>query len=295
SDSYWYAEHQMNYALDRFEQQVREAIIATGKVPAELVELTTPKPNIPADLAFPTFRAAKELKLSPPQLAQELAAAIHVTEDSLIGGIAATGPFLNFTLHVGRLTTAVLEEVERLGPRYGHDDQGNGKTVIVEYSSPNVARRMHVGHIRTTIIGQALFNIFAALGYHTISDNHLGDWGKQFGVLIMAVVHEGKPAGADEETLAGLERLYTKYNTLTESDPAADDEARSWSLRLEQGEPQAREIWQWIVDLTMRYINPLYARLGAHFDTTHGESFFEDKMEPIIAKAQDEGVATRDE
>jgi arginyl-tRNA synthetase len=288
-------EQHMNYALDRFEQQVRDAIIATGKLPPLLVDLTSPKPNIPADLAFPTFRAAKELRVPPQQLAQELAGAVTFGDDALVGGVAAAGPFLNFTLHVGRLTAAVLEEIERLGIRYGHDDQGAGKTVIVEYSSPNVARRMHVGHIRTTIIGQALFNILSALGYHTISDNHLGDWGKQFGVLIMAVVRERKPEGADEETLAGLEQLYTKYNTLTESDPAADDEARSWSLRLEQGEPQARAIWQWIVDLTMRYTTPLYERLGAHFDTVHGESFFEDKMEPIIAKAQDEGVATRDE
>jgi len=285
----------MNYALDRFEQQVRDAIIATGKVPAGLVELTAPKPNIPADLAFPAFRAAKELKLPPQQLAQEVAEAVRFADDSLIGGVAAAGPFLNFTLRAGRLTAAVLEEVERLGPRYGHDDQGAGKTVIVEYSSPNVARRMHVGHIRTTIIGQALFNIISALGYHTISDNHLGDWGKQFGVLIMAVVHEGKPEGADEETLAELEQLYTKYNALIERDPAADDEARSWSLRLEQGEPQARAIWQWIIDLTMRYINPLYQRLGARFDTVHGESFFEDKMAPIMDKAQEQRVATRDE
>jgi arginyl-tRNA synthetase len=285
----------MDYALDRFEQQVRDAIIATGKAPAAQVEVTAPKPNIPADLAFPAFRAAKELGVAPPQLAQELAAAVRFADDSLVGGVTAAGPFLNFTLDVGRLTAAVLEEVEELGPRYGHDDRGTGKTIIVEYSSPNVARRMHVGHIRTTIIGQSLFNIISALGYHTISDNHLGDWGKQFGVLIMAVVREGKPEGADEETLARLEQLYTKYNTLTEQDPAADDEARSWSLRLEQGEPQARAIWQWIVDLTMRYTNPLYERLGAHFDTIHGESFYEDKMAAVIAKAQDEGVATRDD
>jgi arginyl-tRNA synthetase len=285
----------MDYALDRFEQQVRDAIIATGKVPAGLVELAAPKPNIPADLAFPAFRAAKELKLPPQQLAQELAEAVRFADDSLIGGVAAAGPFLNFTLRAGQLTANVLVEIERLGPRYGHDDQGAGKTVIVEYSSPNVARRMHVGHIRTTIIGQALFNIIAALGYHAISDNHLGDWGKQFGVLIMAVVREGKPEGADEKTLAELEQLYTKYNTLIERDPSADDEARSWSLRLEQGEPQARAIWQWIVDLTMRYINPLYERLGARFDTVHGESFFEDKMAPIMDKAQENRVATRDE
>src|SRR5262249_38144338 len=142
------------------------------------------------------------------KLAQELAEALHLGPDSLIGGVAAAGPFLNFTLDPTRLAAAVLEEVERLGARYGSDDRGAGKTVMVEYSSPNVARRMHVGHIRTTIIGQALFNITAALGYHTISDNHIGDWGKNFGVLITAIQHEGRPAGADESALAALEQLY---------------------------------------------------------------------------------------
>ncbi|HEY3228133.1 MAG TPA: arginine--tRNA ligase, partial [Roseiflexaceae bacterium] len=285
----------MDYALDRFEQQVRAAIAATGKVPAAQIEVAQPKPNIPADLAFPTFRAAKELGVPPPRLAQELAEAVRFDPDSLVGGVAAAGPFLNLTLDPARLTVAVLEEVERLGPRYGSDDRGAGKTALVEYSSPNVARRMHVGHIRSTIIGQALFNITAALGYHAMSDNHLGDWGKQFGILIMAIVHEGRPAGEGEEALATLERIYTKYNTLAEQDSTFDEEARRWSLKLERGDPQARELWQWIIEQTMHYTSPLYERLGAHFDTTHGESFFEDKMVPVIAEAIDKRVAYRDE
>jgi arginyl-tRNA synthetase len=285
----------MDYALDRFQQQVRAALALTGKVPVALIEVAAPKPNIPADLAFPAFRAAKELGLAPPKLAQELAEALRFEPDALIGGVAAAGPFLNFTLDAGRLTAAVLEEVERLGARYGHDDQGDGKTALVEYSSPNVARRMHVGHIRTTIIGQSLFNITAALGYHTISDNHIGDWGKNFGVLITAIQRDGRPAGADESALAALEQLYAQYNKLTEDDPAIDQEARDWSLKLEQGDPQARELWQWIVQMTLAYAQPLYDRLGVRFDTTHGESFYEDKMESVIARALEQQVAYRDE
>ncbi|MFO7168083.1 MAG: arginine--tRNA ligase [Chloroflexota bacterium] len=281
----------MDYALDAFERQARQAILDTGKVPEALVELVQPKPNIPADLAFPTFRAAKELSVPPPQLAQELAQALKLPDGALVAGASAAGPFLNFTLDVGRLTARTLEEVERLGDRYGANDAGAGKTIVIDYSSPNVARRMHIGHIRSTIIGQALYNIFSFHGYRVIGDNHLGDWGKQFGVLIMALVREGRPQAEGEAALAELEQLYTKYNSLAEDDPAYDDEARSWSLRLEQGDPQARELWQWVVDLTLRVNQRQYDRLGVRFDTAHGESFYADKVEPIIAKALDTGVA----
>ncbi|MEM8532575.1 MAG: arginine--tRNA ligase [Chloroflexota bacterium] len=285
----------MEYALDRFEREICGAIHATGQVPEHFIELATPKPNIPADLAFPVFRVAKEQSIAPPQLAQELAATIRVGSNSMIGRIASAGPFLNFSVDNGRLATIVLHEVEQLGPRYGHDDLGQGQTILVEYSSPNMARRMHVGHIRTTIIGQSLFNIIVALGYRTLSDNHIGDWGKNFGVLITAIEHEGRPEGEDETALAALEQLYAKYNSLTEQDPAIDQEARDWSLRLEQGDSHARELWQWIVQMTLSYIQPLYDRLGVRFDTTHGESFFEDKMEPVVTKAIDQQIAYRDE
>ena len=284
----------MDYALDRFEQQVRVAIAATGKVPEPLIEVTAPKPNIPADLAFPAFKAAKELRVAPPQLAQELAAAIQVPDDSLIEGVAAAGPFLNFTIHPTRLTTAVLEEVEELGPRYGSDDQGAGKTVVIDYSSPNVAKLMHVGHIRSTIVGQSLYNIFGS-GYRVIGDNHLGDWGKQFGMNIAAVVKWGKPTGAGEEALAQLDKLYAEYTRLAKEDQALDDEARAWSLRLEQGDPTARELWQWMVDLTISANRRNYDRLGVHFDHIYGESFYESMLPAVIQEALDKRAAYRDE
>jgi len=216
----------MEYALDRFEREVRAALSGQGRVPAELVEVVTPRPNIPADLAFPTFRLARERGVAAPRLAQDLAATMRFGPDSLVGGVAAIGPFLNFSLSPPRLAAAVLEEVPRLGLRYGHDDLGAGRTALVEYSSPNMARRMHVGHVRTTIIGQAVANILAALGYRVLRDSHIGDWGKNFGVLITAIRREGRPAGAGEDALATLEHLYAKYSRLTTEDPAIDREAR---------------------------------------------------------------------
>ena len=285
----------MDYALDRFEREVREAIAATGKVGATQIEVTAPKQNIPADLAFPTFRAAKELGVAPPKLAAELAASLSFGPDSLVGEVAAIGPFLNFTLNTPRLTAEVLHEVARLGARYGHDTLGDGKTVIVDYSSPNVAKLMHVGHIRSTIIGQALYNIYCFLGYTVVADNHLGDWGKQFGMNIAAIMRWGKPAGEGEEAIAELDKLYARYNRLAKDDRALDEEARAWSLRLEQGDPTARALWQWMVDMTLRANQRNYDRLGVRFDHTYGESFYEPMLPEVIQDGIDTGVAYRDE
>jgi arginyl-tRNA synthetase len=285
----------MDYALDRFVADIKEAIQATGKVPEPLIELQTPKPNIPADLAFPAFRAARELKVPPPKLAQELAATLRFAPDSLVGAVEAVGPFLNFHIHPERLGIAVLGEIARSAETYGHDAAGQGKTIVIDYSAPNVARRMHIGHIRSTIIGQTLANIFRTRGYRVIGDNHLGDWGKQFGSLLAAIHREGKPQAEGEAALEQLEAMYARYNNAIAEHPELDDEARTWSLRLEQGDPQARELWQWCVDLTLHANQPNYDRLGVAFDHAYGESFYEHMLSGVIQEALDSDVAYRDE
>ncbi len=285
----------MNYALERFAADVRAAISATGVIPDALIETQIPKPNIPADLCFPTFRAAKELGTPPPQLAEQLAAAITIPPHSLIGEVSTAGPFLNFTLHPQRLANAVLDEILRLGEDYGHSEQGHGKTIVVDYSSPNVAKRMHVGHIRSTIIGQSLVNIFRALGYRVVGDNHLGDWGKQFGVIIASIKRYGKPDTEGEAALAQLETIYTRYNEEMNDNPDLDDEARRWSLQLEQGDAEARALWQWCVETTLQINQQNYDRLGVYFDHVYGESFYEHMLPDIIQQALDAGVAHRDE
>jgi arginyl-tRNA synthetase len=285
----------MKYALERFSAEVKRAIAATGRVPEDLIETVTPKPNIPADLAFPTFRAAKGAGIAPPQLAQELATAIIPAPDSLIGGVAAAGPFLNFTVHPTRFAQAVLEEVSAGGSRYGHHEDGAGKKIVVDYSAPNIAKRMHVGHIRSTIIGQAIVNIFRALGYHVYGDNHLGDWGKQFGVVLASIEREGLPTVEGEAAIAELEEMYTRYSNAMKEDKRLDDEAQRWSLALEQGDSKARELWQWSVDLTLRANQRNYDRLGVHIDHAYGESFYEPMLAGIIEEAIAKGVAYRDE
>lgn len=285
----------MEYALERFSTEVTIAIAATGKVNPRLIELTTPKPNIPADLAFPTFRAAKELGVPPPQLAADLAAAITLGEGSLIGAVSAAGPFLNFSMHPERLATAVLQEIAAQGDAYGHQRDGAGQTIVVDYSAPNIAKRMHVGHIRSTIIGQSVVNIFRALGFKVIGDNHLGDWGKQFGVVLASVEQAGKPEGEGEAALEALEAQYARYATAAKENPTLDELARSWSLRLEQGDPQARELWQWSIDLTMNAAQRNYDRLGVHIDHAYGESFYEPMLGDVIRQSLERGVAYREE
>jgi len=285
----------MEYALDRFAREAHEAIAGTGQVPDELIELVVPKPNIPADLAFPTFRAAKELGVAAPQLAQRIASNVRRAPGTLVGDVTAIGPFVNVGVDTVLLADTVLGEIERLGERYGSDEQGNGQTTVIDYSSPNVAKRMHAGHIRTTIIGQSLVNILRFLGYPVIGDNHLGDWGKQFGVILAAVQRYGEPQGEGEELLAGFEEIYTRYNSAMKDDQALDEEARAWSLRLEQGDPQARAIWQRAVDLTLRVNQRMYDRLGVAIDHTYGESFYEPMLAGVIEEALAKGVAYRDE
>jgi arginyl-tRNA synthetase len=288
-------EEDVDYAIDRLVAEARSAILATGLVPAALIELEAAKAGVSADLAFPTFRAAKERGVAPARLAQELAATVRVTSGSLVGEVAASGPYLNVIRHVEQFAAAVFTDVERLGPRYGHDEIGAGRTIVVDYSSPNVAKRMHVGNIRSTIIGQALVNILAALGYRTVGDNHLGDWGKSFGILLLALEREGWPDGQGESLLVALERLYATYSTLAARDPALDQAARDWSLRLERNDPLTRALAERAVVLTMHANRPSYDRLGVRFDHAHGESFYAPLLTGVVQEAIDKGVAHRDE
>lgn len=285
----------MDYTLDTFIGEIKAALLATGKVPESLIELQIPKANVPADMALPCFRAAKAAGVAPPALASELAAQLRFGEDSLVGSVATAGPFLNFTLNQERLARAVTAEVLDKGEAYGHDDLGSGQTVIIDYSSPNVAKRMHVGHIRSTIIGQSINNMLKALGYTTVSDNHLGDTGTSFGKLLYAIDRWGWPDSEGEQLLADLEELYQQASRAETEDPSIGDAARSWSLKLDQNEPRAMELLGKATELTLKANQKNYDRLGVSFDTNHGETFYLDKMGPYVEEALAKGIAYRDE
>lgn len=187
-----------------------------------------------------------------------------------------------------------MTEIETAGEAYGTVADGAGRTVVIDYSSPNIAKRMHVGHIRSTIIGQALVHIFRALGYRVIGDNHLGDWGTQFGIILAAMQRYGRPQNEGEAAMAELEALYARYNAEMKDNPALEDEARRWSLALEQGDPEARALWQWCVDLSLRAAQRNYDRLGIRFDYAYGESFYESMLPGVIEEALRSEAAFRD-
>lgn len=283
----------MEYFLDRFANEIRMAIANGSAIPVNQIDLQTPKSKVPADLTLHCFRPAKTLGIDPTVLARQLAETLQFGEDSAVATVAAVGPFLNFSLRPEHLAREVLREAAT--PSYGTDDEGAGKTVVVDYSSPNVAKRMHVGHIRSTIIGQSLVNIYRSLGYHVIGDNHIGDLGTGFGRLLYAIERWGWPQGEGEALLAELEDLYQRATAAEAEDPGIGDAARAWSLKLERGDAQAMEFWKQVIDLTLRANQRNYARLGVTFDHTYGESFYTEMMPAVIDEALRTQVAHLDE
>jgi arginyl-tRNA synthetase len=285
-------ENENPYVYEEVRAEAARLITATGLVAPEAVTLVTPKPNIPADLAFPVFPVASAAGVKPNEFAEQLARAITISEGSLIGSVEPAGGFLNFAVRPDVFAEAVVEEVLSRGDDYGISPTvGAGEKVVLEYSSPNIARKMHVGHLRTTVIGHALHKIFLALGYEVVADNHLGDWGTQFGTLLAALDIWKLTPWNDPDPVQSLIEIYAKFNNAATEDESLKNLARDWFRRLEEGDSWARETWQRLIDITMVEFERTYQRFGIQFDTVHGESFYEPMLTPLVQEAIDKGVA----
>lgn len=264
-------------------QALAEAISAqTGKSIKieEIAESIETPPQNMGDLAFPCFKLAKLMKTSPQRIAENIAASI--TPPPFIEKVITAGPYLNFAYRPAVFVESVLKAVKRQGEGYGRSYIGQGQNIVIDYSSPNIAKPFHVGHFRATIIGNALCRILSFIGYNTIGINHLGDWGTQFGKLIVAYTKWGDAAKVEAEGISELQRLYVMYHETAAQDTTLDCEARAWMLKMQEGDEEALGIWRWFVDVSMAEFSRIYEMLGVHFDHITGESFYNDKMEAAV-------------
>ncbi len=244
------------------------------------------------DYAFPCFRLAKAMRKAPPAIAEELRAGI--TLPSSITKAEVKGGYLNFFEDRAGAASATIKRVLAEGENYGHSNEGGGKNVCVEFSSINIAKPFHIGHLPSTAIGNSLNRIYKALGYNTIAINHLGDWGTQFGKMIVAYKKWGGGKPIEESTVRELVKLYVRFHEEAEKDESLNDEARAWFRRIEQGDSEAVDLWQRMKTLTLKEVGEVYKLLGVEFDSYAGESFYEDKMQAVIDELDAKGLLKTD-
>ena len=249
--------------------------------------LEQPKSSDLGDIAFPAFSLAKVERKAPQAIAADIAEKI---DPSHFEKVVATGPYVNFFLNKAKISDQVIKEVIKEGADYGQQNEGQGGNITIDLSSPNIAKPFSVGHLRSTVIGDALSNIFRKMGYNTIKINHLGDWGKQFGLLMVAYKKWGNKEAVEANPIDELLQLYVRINAEIENDPALDNEGRLWFKKLEDGDPEATELWQWFRDESLVEFNRIYELLGVEFDSLNGEAFYNDKMDEAVKILEDKGL-----
>ena len=235
------------------------------------------------DFAFPCFQLAKTLKKAPPMIAADIAEKIGDVD--ILDKLEVKGAYLNFFIKKDLFVKTMIENADV--ENFGSSDMGKGKTICIDYSSPNVAKNFHVGHLRTTIIGNSLYKIYSKLGYQVERINHLGDWGTQFGKLIVAYKAWGSKEAVEKDGVAELMRLYVKFHEEADKDDSLNDQARAWFTKMEHGDEEALDIWKWFVDISLKEYKGTYALLGMEFDHYLGESFYRDKTADVVKRLQD--------
>ncbi|MCP4265572.1 MAG: arginine--tRNA ligase [Candidatus Brocadiaceae bacterium] len=246
------------------------------------------------DFAFPCFTIAKQFKNAPGKISVGLAQ--KLTTSDIITDIKALGPYLNFYVSKEMIFKTVLDEVFTESNSYGNSDSGAGKTTVIDYSSPNIAKHLAVHHLRSAVIGNAIHNIHKTLGYNCVGINHLGDWGTQFGQLIVAFKKWepwSKNQGPINETgldINKLNELYVRFHKEAKDDPSLEDEARDWFKKLENGNEEARETWQYFKDISLSEFERVYEKLGVKFDSYAGESFYNDMLDETVKRIKDAGL-----
>ncbi len=244
------------------------------------------------DLALPCFKLSKTLRRSPVQIAQIIAEGIS---DESIKKAEAVNGYLNISISDNYLSTVLSDEILVKGDKFGSADFGNGKTVVLDYSSPNVAKPFHIGHLGTTVIGHSLKKLHEFVGYNCVGINYLGDWGTQFGKMIVAYKKWGDREAIDAGGIDKLVELYVKFHHAAEEDPTLNDEARAEFHKLELGDEENIALWKWFIEISVAEYKKTYGQLGIEFDSYKGESFYTDKMPAQVQKLRDMGLLKIDD
>ncbi|MBQ4271701.1 MAG: arginine--tRNA ligase [Clostridiales bacterium] len=265
-------------------------------IPAEeiykLIEVP-PKQDM-GDFAFPCFTLAKTMRKAPPMIAKDILENEIISGDQVFKAVCV-GPYVNFYLNREGLAYDVVSRINEAGEAYGCSDMGQGKNIIVEYSSPNIAKPFHVGHAFTTVLGNSLSRIYKKLGYNVIRMNHLGDYGTQFGKLITAYRLWGDEAALNEDPIKELLRIYVKFHEEEKNDPTLTDSARDNFRKLEEGSPEEYELWKKFRDMSLVVFEKLYKRMGVEFDNYNGESFYSDKIPAVVEDLKSKGLLVESE
>ncbi|MDO5009745.1 MAG: arginine--tRNA ligase [Intestinibacter bartlettii] len=255
----------------------------------EIVALIEVPPNKEmGDFAFPCFKLAKVFRKAPNMIAADLAE--NIEAKGAISKVMPLGGYVNFFVNKSQLAQTVINDVLTKKEKYGHTDLGQDKAVVIDFSSPNIAKPFHIGHIRTTVIGNALYKIYDSQGYNVVRVNHLGDYGTQFGKLIVAFKLWGRKEAVEANPIPELLKLYVKFHEEAEEKPEMEDEARAWFTKLENGDEEAKALWQWFRDESLKEFARVYDLLDIEFDSYAGESFYSDKMDVVIEQLKEKGL-----
>ncbi len=277
-----------------YKKHIAEKLASCG-IDKEEIEaaIAVPPDNKMGDYALPCFKFAKVMRKSPVAIAEELKNTFAT--DDAISEVEAVNGYLNFRVNRTALVKETLEKIAEQGEAFGSSDMGNGKTICIDYSSVNIAKPFHIGHLSTTVIGGALYRIFKFLGYNAVGINHLGDYGTQFGKLIYAYKHWGSEEAVKEGGVKELTRLYVRYHKESENDPSMDDEARSYFKLIENGDEECVKLFNLFKEITLKEVEKIYDELDIKFDSYAGESFYNDKMQPVIDELAEKGLLVESE
>ena len=273
-----------------FKEEIAKVIAKQVELQINELEqfIEIPKDSNVGDYAFPCFRLAKQMQKSPQEIANELKDKI-ILDGTIIEKVEVIGGYLNFYINKQIFIKEVIEEFEHKKEKFGTSEEGNGKNIVIDYSSPNIAKPFHIGHLRTTVIGKALYNIYGFLGYNCIGVNHLGDWGTQFGKLIEGYKRWGSEYDIDSNPIEELTKIYVRISDACKNDESILEECRNNFKKLEDGDKLYVELWKKFRDVSLKEFQKVYDLLDVKFDSLNGEAFYVDKMPEIIELLEKSG------